>query len=142
MTPREFIKTKIKEISDPGLKSFPDDFSFPCLSKEICLPDETLIIGNEFFGSFEVMTVNGELFCHTDTLLNAKYYAYASGKKKRIIRLPLNLKDIGQVVKNYEKYLDEILKGIEKDYSALFPDSRDIDGIINEIFTRVNLRRL
>ena len=142
MTSVEFIKTKVKEITEAGLKSFPDDFLFPCSVKDTLLPGEILIIGNEFFGSFEVLTVKGDLFCYTDTLLNAKYLTYASVQKKQNISLPLNPEDTEQVVKSYEKYLDELLKSIGKDYNVSFPENKDINGIINEVFKRVNLKRL
>jgi hypothetical protein len=142
LTPKEFITKKIREISEEGIQNFPDDFLFPCETDTTTLPSGSLLIGNEFFGSYEVLTVNGDSFCHTDTLLKAKYYVYASRKKERNIKIPVNGKDIETVVKNYEKYLDKLLKQIENDYRSLNPEYKDVNSVVNEVFRLLNLKRL
>ena len=142
MTSKEFITKKIREISEKGIKKFPDDFLHPCETAEITLPTGYLSIGNEFFGSYEVLKVNGESFCHTDTLIKAKYYVYAGRMKERKIKIPVGEKDIETSVRNYEKYLDNLLKEIENDYISVNPDNKDVNSVVNEVFRLLNLIRV
>lgn len=142
MTSKEFIVKKIREISEKGIKKFPDDFLFACESDEIVLPSGSLFIGNEFFGSYEVLTVNGESFRHTDTLIKAKYYVYAGRHKDRNIKIPVRDRDLETVVKDYEKYLDKLLKEIENDYKSIYPENKDVNTVVNEVFRLLNLIRV
>jgi len=142
LTSKEFIKNKLKELSGRGVKNFPDNFLFPCEVNEITLPPESLIIGNELFGNYEVITIKGHPFCHTDTLLKAKYIVYAGKQKDRKIKIPVNERDIEAAIKNYEKYLDTMLRETEKDYRKLFPENKDVNNIVNEVFRLLNLNRL
>lgn len=142
MTSKEFITKKIREISAEGIKKFPDDFLPACKTSEITLPTGFLSIGNEFFGSYEVLTTNGESFCHTDTLIKAKYYVYAGRKKERKIKIPVEEKDIETSVKDYEEYLDKLLKHIENDYLSVNPENKDVYSIVNEVFRLLNLIRV
>lgn len=142
MTSKEFITQQTKEISGKGILKFPEDFLFPCDTEDIILPRDTLVIGNEFFGSYEVLTVNGESFCHTDTLIKAKFLVYAGRQKGREISLPVNAGDIEKIVKNYERYLDTILRNIEREYRAAFTEDKDVNNIVSEVFRLLNLNRL
>ena len=142
MNSREFISLKIKQITDEGIKKFPEDFLFPCDLSSFTLPSETLVIGNEFFGSYEVITTRGASFCHTDTIMKAKYLVYAGRNKDREIKIPTDDKNVELVVKDYEKYLDQKLKQLEKDYRKLFPESKDAAYAVNEVFRILNLNRL
>lgn len=142
MTSKEFITKEIKEISQEGVKIFPDDFLFPCDYNSLRLPPDALIIGNEFFGSYEVLTAKGDSFHHTDTLLKAKYLVYSGRQKDREIKIPEDEENIKTMVKNYEKYLDMILKQIEKDYKSSFPENKDFNNVVNEVFRLLNLNRL
>jgi hypothetical protein len=142
LTAKEFIAQQIEEISRQEVKIFPGDFLFSCETDSVTLPSAALIIGNEFFGGYEVLTIKGDLFLHTDTLLKAKYLVYSSRLKDRAIKIPLDIKYIEAIVKNYEAYLDTVLKSIEKDYKMSFPGSKDLNTISNEIFRLLNLKRL
>lgn len=142
MTSKEFISKKAKEISEKGLQKFPENFLFPCKTDGLSLPPETLVIGNEFFGSYEVLTVAGESICHTDTLYKAKYYVYAARQKDRNSSIPVDEKDIEKVARNYEEYLDRILRQIESEYKSLFPENKDASRIASEVFRILNLNRL
>ncbi len=142
MTSKEFITKKIREISEEGIKKFPDDFLSACEITTVTLPSGSLFIGNEFFGSYEVLTGNGDSFCHTDTLFRAKYYVYAGRQKERNVVIPVEEKDIETVVKDYEKYLDKMLKQIEKDYKSLNPENKNVNSVVNEIFRLLNLIRV
>ena len=142
MNSREFISLKIKQITEEGIKKFPEDFLFPCDLSSFTLPSETLVIGNEFFGTYEVITTRGASFCHADTIMKAKYLVYAGRNKGRDINIPVDDKNIDLVVREYEKYLDQKLKQIERDYRKLFPESKDVNSAVNEVFRILNLKRL
>ncbi len=141
MTSKEFISKKVKELSSGGIKSFPDDFIIPCDTSSLTLPEETLIIGNEFFGSFEILTSKGNTFDHSESLLKAKYIVYAGKGKNKKIQIPLDGNNIEIIVKNYEKYLDVLLKAIESEYRTKFPEGDEIHIVTNEIFRKLNLYR-
>ena len=142
MTSKEFITKTVKQISDEGIHIFPDDFLPACEITTFKLPPQTLIMGNEFFGSREVLTTDGSLFCHVVSFARAKYLVYAAVKKNREIDIPVNDTDIETAVKSYEKYLDAILKKTEKDYRSLFPEDKNVNSVINEVFRLLNLKRL
>lgn len=108
----------------------------------LTLPDETLIIGNEFFGSFEIITSKGTTYELTDSLIKAKYIVYAGKHRNEKIQIPREENDIEIVVKNYEKYLDGLLKQIESDYQTKFPEGDEIQIASNEIFRKLHLYRL
>jgi hypothetical protein len=142
LTSKEFITKKLNEISQETIKNFPDDFLFPCNTNSITLPPQALIIGNEFFGSYEVLTIKGDPFRLTDSLLKAKYLVYSDMKKDREIKIPVDDINIEAIVKDYEKYLDMLLKRIEKDYKSLFPENKNVNNVVNEVFRLLNLKRL
>jgi hypothetical protein len=139
---KEFISFKSKEISAAGIKIFPDDFLTSVENTTLILPSEALIMGNNFFGLYEVLTINGNSFCQTETLTKAKYIVYSGKQKKREIKIPVNEKDIEMAVKSYEKYLDDLLREIDKNYKSRFPESKDANIVGNEIFRTLNLSRL
>ena len=142
MNSREFISLKVTRITEEGIRSFPEDFLFSCELNTLSLPSETLVLGNEFFGSYEVITTKGESFCHTETITKAKYLVYAGRNKSREIKIPADNKNIELVVREYEKYLDQKLKQIEKDYRQMFPEDKDVNSVVNEVFRILNLKRL
>ena len=142
MTSREFILKKVKELSDERLKIFPDDFLISCDTNPFNLPSETLIMGNEFFGSYEILTADGSSICQAESLSKAKYIVYADKQQRKEIKIPVNEKDTSAAVKNYEKYLDDILRQMEKEYKTWFPEGKDMHSVINEIFRILNLKRL
>jgi hypothetical protein len=142
LTGKEFIGKKVKELSTEGLKSFPEDFIFPCDSTSLNLPGETLIIGNEFFGSYEILTSKGNLFGKPESFIKAKYIVYAGKHRNKIISIPLEEKNIETMVRNYEMYLDTLLRQIENEYAGIFPDGIDLHSITNDIFRKLNLIRL
>ncbi len=142
MTSKEFITKTVKQISAGGVRIFPDDFPTAGKTVPVKLPPQTLILGSEFFGSREVLTTGGSLFCHAESLARAKYLVYAAARKNSEISIPVKDEDIESVVKKYEKYLDGILKETEKEYRSLFPEDRDVSPVVNEVFRLLNLKRL
>ena len=142
MTSKGFISKKVRDISSEGIKNFPDDFCISVETASVTLPSESLIIGNEFFGTFEVLAINGSSFCHADSLTKAKYLVYSARHKNRDIRIPINEKDIEAILNSYEKYLDSLIRQIEKEYNAEFAGDKEMHIVINKIFRMLNLTRL
>jgi hypothetical protein len=142
LTSKEFITKTVKQITNEGIPVFPDAFLPQCETVPFKLPSRTLILGNEFFGLREVLTSDGSLFCHSESLSRARYLVYASGIKDREVKIPINESDIEIAVKNYGKFLDSVLRKTEKEYRSLFPESKDANSVINEVFRILNLKRL
>lgn len=123
------------------IKNFPDDFLENEEVKEIKLPGDVLVLGPEIFGSFEILNSAGEAVLTSDNVLNAKYILYANRHKPESIKIPVDDEAVKIVVKKYEKYLDELLAKIKKDFDGLFPKSPKLMEIINYIFVSLNLKR-
>ncbi len=141
MTEKEFISEWINKISKEQTKKFPDDFINFKNANEIELPKKTLVIGQQFFGSFEVITVNGTLVLHAESHDKAKYIIYANKEKPAKIKIPQEESEIKKAVSEYEKYLDSIIKQIETDYKKKFPGMKNSAGVVNEIFRVSNFTR-
>jgi hypothetical protein len=48
---------------------------------------------------------------------------------------------IKTLVDSYNNYLDELLDQIKKDYKKNFQDGKNVHGVSNEIFKKLNLIR-
>ncbi|HSD63683.1 MAG TPA: hypothetical protein VLB50_07785 [Ignavibacteriaceae bacterium] len=142
MTSKIFIAKKVKDFSAGGLKTFPGDFIISCDFIPFQLPSGTLIMGNEFFGCYEILTATRVPFCQAESLAKAKYIVYTARGKNEEIKIPVNEKDIEAVVKEYEKYLDDILRQIKKEYLLQFPEGKEANIVVNKIFGLLNLSRL
>jgi hypothetical protein len=75
---QDFIFSKSKELSLSGLKNFPIDFIQTKNLSEIEVPDKVLVLGKEFFGSFEVSSATGDFVMTFTNESEAKYVVYAS----------------------------------------------------------------
>lgn len=141
MNEKEFISKWITKLSGDGLKSFPSDFIQTENIKQVELPQKSLLIGNEFFGAYEIITTDGTSILQAESYPEAKYYVYSNRNKDRVINIPISLKDIEAAVLAYESYLDEVLKRIEKSYKKELPDLKTGDAAINDIFRALNINR-
>ncbi len=141
MTLKDFTSQWIKKVSDAGVKSFPDDFITFEKYEELKLPGKALVIGQEFFGAFEILTIDGTLIYQADNHTKAKFIVYSNRLKPQKIRIPLNDPDMKSSIIQYEKYLDQLIKEIESDYKKNFPDGKDSNNLINNIFRNLNLIR-
>lgn len=141
MTEKEFISGWTKKIAEAGIKNFPDDFIKDLSTEVFKLPGKTLVIGQEFFGSHEILTIDGDSFLQVSSYSKAKYIVYANRLKPKIIKIPLLVSEIKTIVSNYEIYLDGILKEIKIDYNKIFPDGKNSIMSVNEIFKILNLNR-
>lgn len=147
MTEKEFSAAWADKLSSKGIKKFPSDFITPDIQvEEIILPQRALVIGNEFFGAYEILTVDGSLFQHAESYEFAKYIIYANRLKPGKVNIPVNDMDIKKINSAYEKYLDSIIKEIETEYKKLFPPDKSSRipqaPVSNDIFRILNLTRL
>jgi len=140
----QFVSRWVNAITTEGIKEFPEDFAGIYNSIEILLPEKTLIIGNELFGTYEILNVDGNHVMHVDTYEKAKFIIYSSlpcRKKPTKIKMPLDSKEIKSLLKRYEDYLDSIIIRIRNDYKKNFMDEKNSSLLINEIFRILNLAR-
>ena len=141
MTEKEFISGWTNKISNEGIKTFPGEFINKSDNVIVKLPGKALVIGKEFFGSFEILTVDGSPVLHADSHVKAKYIIYANRMKPGEIIVPKDENGIKQSVTLYENYLDEFIKLIGIDYKKNFPGGKNSISVVNEIFKMLNLIR-
>jgi len=139
---KDFIFSKSKDISLSGLKSFPIDFNNSKNLTTFEVPEKVLLLGKEFFGSYEVSSATGDFVLTFNNEFEAKYVVYASQSRKNKIKIPSDLIAIKKAVEDYEKYLDQILQEIKKDYLKKFSNEKNLTSVSNEIFKKLNLTRL
>lgn len=142
MNEKDFIFSKSKDLSLSGLKNFPRDFCNSKNSREIDVPEKVLVLGKEFFGSYEVTSATGDFIMTFQNELEAKYLVYASQNRKNKIKIPLDQSVIRSCVEEYEKYLDNILLEIKNEYHRKINNGKNITSVSNEIFKKLNLTRL
>lgn len=141
MTEKEFISRYINKHAEINSKNFPDDFTNLTETEELAIPDKTLVLGSELFGSVEILTTEGEPVLQAETIHKAKYILYANSKRRGKIIIPQKDDDIKAAVENYEKHLDWILLNIEEELKKDLPESRNLHSVTNEIFLKLNLVR-
>jgi len=139
---QDFIFSKSKELSLAGIKNFPIDFNNSKINSEIEVPDKVLILGKEFFGSFEVSSATGDFVMTFTNESEAKYVVYASRNRKNKIKISNDSVLIKKTVEDYEKYLDELLQNIKKDYLKKINNGKNLTSVSNEIFKKLSLIRL
>ncbi len=142
MNENDFIFSKSKELQFSGIKNFPIDFANLKSSSIFKVPEKQLILGKEFFGTYEVTTPTGELVLMFNNEYEAKYIVYSSRNRKTDIKIPLKDEKIKNAVMEYEKYLDLLLLDIKRDYSKRFSTGKNFTSVSNEIFKKLNLIRL
>jgi hypothetical protein len=137
---KDLVKKVISTLKKSELKIFPYDFiiGIDCIDEKIV--NKILILGSEFFGSYEILTSDGVLFKMVNSLPLAKYYIYSSVNKKFILPVPTNSADIEIVVRKYENYFDELLKHISQ---LISQESTKVDKnkIINQVIQNLNYLR-
>lgn len=140
MTRKEFAEFWIKKLLSDGIKKFPEDFLENIEIISIKIPGKTLIPGSELFGTFEVITTDGEVVAQAENYVEAKYYVYASQQRKADIKFPADKNLIPKIVKGYEQYIDNIINEISNDYKKKFTEIKDTN-LISEILKSINLVR-
>lgn len=142
MNEKDFIFSKSKDLSLSGIKNFPQDFNNSQSFKTIDVPEKVLVLGKEFFGSFEVTSATGDFVMTFQNEFEAKYVVYASHNRKNKIKIPTDLLAIRNAVEEYEKYLDKLLLEIKNEYQRKINNGKNITAVSNEIFKKLNLTRL
>lgn len=140
MTKKEFVEYWRNKLISEGIKTFPEDFldNVETLQKKI--PAKTLILGSELFGTFEVITTDGEIITQAKDYTEAKYYVYASQQRKSEMKLPVDKNLIPFIVKKYEQYIDNIITEVTKDFKKTFSDTKETNPVA-EILKALNLVR-
>lgn len=141
MSQKDFVIKWVGEIRSGLLKSFPDEFINEIQTKEFIMPGIELILGTELFGQYELTDIEGKSILTVDNFYKAKYIIYANRTKPLKIEIPEEETLIKDIVKNYEKHLDLLLTGLEKQYQKEFPEMKDFNNVSNQIFNSLNLRR-
>lgn len=142
MSEKDFIFSKIKELSLTGIKNFPVDFITSKQLTEIEVPEKVLLLGKEFFGSFEVISATGDFSISFNDEFEAKYVVYASHNRKSKMKMPAEKVNVRKAVEEYEKYLDKLLQELKNDYLRKFSGGKNFTLVSNEIFKKLNLIRL
>lgn len=141
MKEKEFISKWITSLSGDGIKIFPEDFLTNEELYYISLPGKTLVAGQEFFGNYEVLTIDGAAVLQADSQYKAKYIVYSSRSKTTLLKIPQHENQIKSIVCKYESYLDSTIKEIESDYKKSLPGEKRSNAVVNEIFRVLNLNR-
>ncbi len=141
MSKKLFVDSWVNKIQTAGIKQFPFYFIDNSQLEIIPIPVKTLVIGQEFFGSYEILTTEGEPVYHASNLDEAKFIVYSSRERNGKAYLPKDKSIIKNLINNYNAYLDNILTQIKIDYQKSFPDEKDIHSITNDIFQKLNLIR-
>lgn len=142
MNEKDFIFSKSKDLLLFGLKNFPQDFTISKKIKTIDVPEKVLSLGKEFFGSFEVTSATGDFVMTFQNEFEAKYVVYASQNRKNLINIPADQSAVINAVKEYEKYLDNLLLEIKNEYQRKVNNGKNLTTVSNEIFKKLNLTRL
>ena len=141
MNEKEFVELWAGRIKNELLKKFPEDFLGEMETKDVSFPGKILLLGQELFGTFEIIESNGTVHFQLPSLIEAKFYLYANRNKPSWVSVPVNEKDVVAVVKAYEVSLDQILLAIEKEFKSVFPGSKNYRQVSNQIFHALNLQR-
>ena len=141
MKEKDFISKWTSSLTEKGIKKFPEAFLVDEVTEEINLPPKTLVIGQEFFGSYEVLTVDGAAVLQAESSYKAKYITYSSRAKIGSVKIPKSEEQVKKLVTQYENYLDSIIKEIETDYKTNFPGEKRGNALTNEVFRILNLNR-
>lgn len=141
MNEKLFIDKWISNIKSQGIKNFPKDFINESELNSFSIPKKTLVLGQEFFGSYEILTTRGDQVYQASTLDEAKFFIYSAKERNGLAYLPKDKLQIKSVVDLYNKELDNLVDQIKKDYKKTFPESKNLLAVTNEIFQKLNLIR-
>lgn len=142
MTIKEFISQYLNNHAGKDVRNFPDDFAELTDPKQLELPHKTIVLGNEFFGQFEITTTDGTPLHQAFDIYEAKYIVYASRQRTGAVLIPKSPSEIKNTVEDYEEYLDSVLHDIEGSFLNEFPNSPELSQTTNEIFSKLGLIRL
>jgi hypothetical protein len=136
-----FIENWLSKVQSFGIKQFPLHFIDESQLDIISIPIKTLVIGQEFFGAYEIITTDGESVYQASNYDEAKFIVYSSKARNGLTYIPKDKSQIKSLVDSYNNYIDDLLNQIKKDYKKNFPDGKNINAVSNEIFQKLNLIR-
>jgi hypothetical protein len=137
---KQFIKNWIIKNSANYEKIFPQDFLSDEKLTNIKMPEKQLVLGDLFFGFYQICSADGEVYFNEEEIYKAKYIVYASKLKQNSLDIPIELSDITTVVRKYEKYLDSIIIKIKQDIAKEQVKIKE-DEAVRQIFNIINLIR-
>jgi hypothetical protein len=140
MSEKEFITNWASKLWAEKIKKFPGEFVSGNNSRKLDLPGKTLVIGEEFFGAYEILTIDGNAVYQAANHDEAKFIIYSNRDKVVSIDIPVSREDIKAANTKYEQYLDSIIRNIDADFKKNFPGIPGA-GAVNEIFRTLNLVR-
>lgn len=141
MTEKEFTNEWMERLQKGLLKNFPDDFLDDPKCEERTIPGIYLVMGEELFGQYEILDSKGNSVLMAESLPEAKYIIYSNRLKPETIKIPKDENRIRDVVKSYEKHLDNIIRQMEADFKKQLPQSKNFIAVSNDIFNLLNLKR-
>lgn len=136
-----FIESWLSKIQSSGIRQFPLDFIDESQLINISIPVKTLVIGQEFFGAYEIITTDGESVYHASNYDEAKFIVYSSKERNGKSYLPKDRSMTKTLVDSYNNYLDDLLTQIKNDYKKNFKDGKNVNAVSNDIFKKLNLIR-
>jgi hypothetical protein len=136
-----FIDIWIKKCLSEGIKNFPIDFIDESELERKTAPAKTLIIGQEFFGAYEIITTEGESVYQAKSYDEAKFIAYSARNRSGFFYLPKDSSQLKPTLKQYDEYLDSLLAKMLTDYKKTFSVEINFHSLSNEIFRILNLIR-
>jgi len=136
-----FIENWISKVQSSGIRQFPLHFIDESQLDNISIPIKTLVIGQEFFGAYEIITTDGESVYHANNYDEAKFIVYSSKERNGKTYIPKDRSMIKTLVDSYNSYLDDLLTQIKNDYKKNFKDVKNVNAVSNEIFKKLNLIR-
>jgi tRNA(Ser,Leu) C12 N-acetylase TAN1 len=141
LSPSLFVNHWVDKILSTGIKKFPFHFIKEKELLPFSVPSKTLVITPEFFGNYEIITTDGDFVYQAQNYDEAKFFVYSSRERNGKAYLPKEASQIKIIVNLYNKYLDDLLDQIKKDYRKSFPEGKDFQSITGEIFKKLNLIR-
>ncbi|MBI2420138.1 MAG: hypothetical protein HYV28_19930 [Ignavibacteriales bacterium] len=140
MTEKEFVQKHLARLQQ-ALSRFPEAFLGEQAVKDFTLPDSRLNLGEELFGSYELIDSAGNTLHTARDIYEAKYLVYSSQHRHTIVPVPVNHSGYQAVTSAYERYIDNILKELISDYQKLFPAGKNAMAVVNEILRVLGLVR-
>ncbi len=140
MNDKEFINEQVERLRRE-LKNFPDDFMKKCTIRKETFPGKRLLLGEEFFGAYEIITADGAQVYSAKSFLEAKFIVYSGRTNPKILEIPVEENDLREIVLKYEQYIDGVIRTIDDAYKTKFPGSKSSMQAVAEIFKLLGVVR-
>ncbi|MGE5497474.1 MAG: hypothetical protein ACM3Q2_05360 [Syntrophothermus sp.] len=141
MTEKDFVASWIEKLQGGLLPQFPGDYIDGIACSEMALPGKNILLGEELFGSYELIDSEGNSVMVTDSHARAKYVLYSNRVYLNSVKIPEDEQKTADIVKTYEKKIDSLVKDIEKNFKKEFPESKNFLQASNTIFNKLNIKR-